>query len=213
MFACLEPLRVSTADRPRLGPRCSSNRIAAINSTRAASDRASALGREVGVELNSPSLGDIWRSMNMISNAYFDTARRVDWRRLANSKASNPKLPNEQSRTLRDRITNRRIARRTLGRHTGEHRDVAVDIVIDHDFLLGVMKPVKAAGVLRQCSPPVTITLASGGPSRRMPESMLGRRIEIDANARLRGVATCRCATIRSVATIPKWRSVERSGD
>jgi len=42
--------------------------------------------------------------MNMMSNAYFESARRVDWRLLANSKASNPKLPNEQSGTLRDRI-------------------------------------------------------------------------------------------------------------
>lgn len=56
-------------------------------------------------------------------------------------------LPVEQFRTLGDRIADRRIACGALGRHTGEHRDVAVDVVIDEHFALGVMKPVKTTGI------------------------------------------------------------------
>ncbi len=37
-------------------------------------------------------------------------------------------LPVEPSRTLGGRIADRRIARGALGRHAGEHRDVAVDL-------------------------------------------------------------------------------------
>src|SRR5579859_545373 len=81
--------------------------------------------------------------MNMMSNAYFGLARCVD-RRLTH-------LSIEQS--LGDRIADRRIARRAFGSHTGQHRHVAVDIIIDDDLPLGVMKPVKTAGVLRQGSP------------------------------------------------------------
>src|SRR5579859_2064792 len=64
------------------------------------------------------------------------------------------RLPVEQSRPLGDHLADRRIACGALGRLAGEHRDVAVDVVIDDHFPLGVMKPVKTTGILRQGSPP-----------------------------------------------------------